>query len=92
MSPPLLTFLDPNKIEQVTAFSARLVVHTLCLDQIHSCNVSYSAVSENLTPAWPQYGVRTCCNLIGQSEDRYTHFVAGKAISIDVWDQFVLVT
>ena len=35
--PPFLSFFNPSKIEQDQDFS-RLVVHTLCLAQLNSCN------------------------------------------------------
>jgi hypothetical protein len=64
MSLPFLTFLDQNEIEQVTAFLALLEVHALCLDHLYCyiCKIFSSLpslVQLNLTPAWPQYDVRT---------------------------------
>ena len=41
------------------------------LDHLKCCTCKLfsslcTLVQENLAPAWPQYDVRTCCNLIGQ--------------------------
>ena len=72
-SPPFLWFFYPSKIERPTAFSLRLVVHALCFDQLYCCTCKLFSnlcilVQDNLAPAWPQYDVNTCWNLIGQKE------------------------
>ena len=72
-SPPFLWFFYPSKIERPTAFSLRLVVHALCFDQLYCCTCKLfsslcTLVQDNLAPAWPQYDVNTCWNLIGQKE------------------------
>ena len=86
--PPFLWFFYPSKIEGHTAFSLRLVVHALCSDQLYGCTCKLFSslctfVQKNLAPAWPQYDVSTCWNLIGQKEASRTTDVDGRRSTDD---------
>ena len=83
MLPPFLMFFDLSQIDRDTSFSWRLVdvVHSLCSDQLYGCTCKLFSslctfVQKNLAPAWPQYDVSTCWNLIGQKEASRTAKVA----------------
>ena len=57
-SPPFLRFFDPSKIERPMAFSLRLAVHALCLDQLCStCNLFSSLCTHLYRRTWRHPGL-----------------------------------